>query len=132
ELAARGSWGSIFRVDVRNDGDNDRDDRNKKNDGKISLFFLGDQTHNSFDNINFANDEQVLVAEDRGDTLHDQLNTLDSVWAFDVKSKNPKPLRFIALGRDASASAPGQEDNEPTGVVVDNGSPSPNQMLGTD
>ena len=132
ELAARGSWGSIFRVDLRNDGDDDRDDNFKKNDGTISLFFLGDQVHNSFDNINFANEHQVLVAEDRGDTLHDQLNTLDSVWAFDVRAKNPKPLRFIALGRDLSASGPGQEDNEPTGVFVSNGSTKKSDLLGTD
>jgi hypothetical protein len=132
ELAARGSWGSIFRVDLRNDGDHDRDDHFKKNDGTISLFFLGDQVHNSFDNINFANEHQLLVAEDRGDTLHDQLNTLDSVWAFDVRGNNPKALRFIALGRDASASATGQEDNEPTGVHVSNGSPKKSELLGTD
>ncbi|MBR0775249.1 DUF839 domain-containing protein [Bradyrhizobium diazoefficiens] len=131
ELAARGSWGSIFRVDLRNDGDGDRDDRFKKNDGTISLFFLGDQVHNSFDNINFASHRQMLVAEDRGDTLHDQLNTLDSVWAFDVHDKTPKPLRFIALGRDASASAIGQEDNEPTGVLVSKGSTRKDGQLGT-
>jgi hypothetical protein len=130
ELAARGSWGSIFRVDLRNDGDGD--DHVKKDDGTISLFFLGDQVHNSFDNINFANEHQVLVAEDRGDTLHDQLNTLDSVWAFDVRSKSAKPLRFIALGRDSSASGPGQEDNEPTGVFVSNGSTKKSELLGTD
>jgi hypothetical protein len=126
ELAARGSWGSIFRVDLGNDG-NDV----KKDEGTISLFFLGDQTHNSFDNINFINENQVLVAEDRGDTLHDQLFTLDSVWAFDVRNKNAAPIRFIALGRDASASGPGQEDNEPTGVVVSNGGTKPSDLLGT-
>jgi len=132
ELAARGSWGSIFRVDLRDDGDDDRDDRSRKGDGTISLFFLGDQVHNSFDNINFANERQVFVAEDRGDTLHDQLNTLDSIWAFDVRGRNPKPLRFIALGRDASASGPGQEDNEPTGVFISNGSTKGGELLGTD
>jgi len=134
ELAARGSWGSIFRVDLRkDDGDHDRDDRHvKKDDGTISIFFLGDQVHNSFDNINFANEHQLLVGEDRGDTLHDQLNTLDSIWAFEVRSKNPKPLRFLALGRDASASGPGQEDNEPTGIHVSNGSTKKSELLGTD
>ena len=127
QLAARGSWGSIFRVDLRKDSDDDH-----KDDGRISLFFLGDQAHSSFDNINFANEHQVLAAEDRGDTLHDQLNTLDSVWAFDVRSQTGKPVRFIALGRDASASALGQEDNEPTGVYVSNGSTRKSELLGTD
>src|SRR5215510_14412641 len=126
DLAVRGSWGSIFRVDLRND-----EDDQKKDDGSISLFFRGDRVHNSFDNINFANEHQVLAAEDRGDTLHDQLNTLDSVWAFDVRSTNPTPLRFIALGRDPSASGPGQEDNEPTGVHVSNGSTTKSELLGT-
>ena len=74
----------------------------------------------------------MLVAEDRGDSLHDQLKTLHSVWAFDVRAKNPKPLRFIALGRDVSASGPGQEDNEPTGVFVSNGSTNKSELLGTD
>lgn len=142
ELAARGSWGSIFRVDLRDedgrcdgDDDNDRDDRRGKvpqDDGKISIFFRGDQMHNSFDNLAFANEQQLMAAEDRGDTLHTQLNTLDSVWAFDVRNKKKSaPLRFVALGNNASAVANG-EDNEPTGLFVSNGSPRIGGMLGTE
>jgi hypothetical protein len=82
-------------------------------DGTILLFLLGDHTHNSFDNLAFANEHQLLAAEDRGDMLHTQLNTLDSVWAFEVKAKNKPPIRFIALGRDATSITHG-EDNEPT------------------
>jgi hypothetical protein len=74
-------------------------------DGTISLFFLGDHVHNSFDKLAFANEHQLLAAEDRGDMLHTQLNTLDSVWAFEVKAKNKAPIRFIALGRDATSIA---------------------------
>jgi len=125
-LQARGSYGSIFRVDLRNRDDDD----GSANDGNISLFFLGDQTHNSFDNLAFMNEHQLMATEDRGDTLHIQLNTLDSVWAFDVKSQNKAPLRFIALGRDASAITHG-EDNEPTGLFVSNGSANPKHLLGT-
>src|SRR5262249_39021385 len=98
ELAARGSWGSIFRVDLRRDDRDDDDDdhgnghhsdkHGSDDDGRISLFFLGDRVHNSFDNLAFANHNQLLAAEDRGDTLHDQLQTLDSVWAFDAR--NPR------------------------------------------
>ena len=138
ELAARGSWGSIFRVDLRDedgwcdaDDDHDRRGMRPQDDGKISIFFLGDKTHNSFDNLAFANERQLLATEDRGDTLHNQLNTLDSIWAFDVRSKKAAPLRFLALTRDATSLANG-EDNEPTGIFVSNGSPRVGGMLGTE
>lgn len=134
-LQARGSYGAIFRVDLRDghgDGDHDRDDRRSRGhgfDGEISLFALGDQAHNSFDNLTFINEHQLLAAEDRGDTLHTQLNTLDSVWAYDVR--NGKAIRFIALGRDATSIAHG-EDNEPTGVFVSDGNPTEQHLLGTE
>jgi len=70
QLAARGAWGAIFRLDFDADG----------NTGKISLFALGDATHSSFDNLTFADGRTLLVTEDRGDGLHRQLNLLDSVW----------------------------------------------------
>ena len=43
-----------------------------------------------------------------------------------------KPIRFIALGRDASHPGTGLEDNEPTGVFVSNGSTTGQRMLGTE
>jgi hypothetical protein len=130
-LQARGSYGAIFRVDLGtdSDGDHDGDDRGAKDRGRISLFFLGDHEHNSFDNLAFINERQLLAAEDRGDTLHTQLNTLDSVWAFNLN--NGKALRFIALGRDATSIAHG-EDNEPTGVYVSSGSDRADGLLGTE
>jgi hypothetical protein len=148
QLAARGAWGSIFRVDLGDDdddhgghGNRDHDDDHDrgndhdgkgKNEARISIFVLGDQVHNSFDNLAFINENQLLAGEDRGDTLHDQLATFDSIWAFDVRVLNGQPLRFVAVGRDASASAPGAEDNEPTGVFVSNGSPDRKSLLGTE
>jgi hypothetical protein len=128
-LQQRGAYGAIFRVDLRGDGDHDADDRH--GEGSISLFFLGDREHNSFDNLAFANGQQLMATEDRGDLLHGELNTLDSVWAFDVRAKSKKPIRFIALGRDAT-SITHLEDNEPTGLFVSNGSTSRNRMLGTE
>jgi hypothetical protein len=128
-LQARGAYGSIFRVDLRDGDDDDDHHKSPASDGHISLFFLGDHDHNSFDNLAFVNETQLLAAEDRGDTLHTQLNTLDSIWAFDVRS-HKKPLRFVALGRDASAITHA-EDNEPTGVFVSNGSASRRHLLGT-
>lgn len=134
ELAARGAFGSIFRVDLRP----------SKPNGRISIFVLGDPEHNSFDNLAFADEKTLLAAEDRGDTLHTQLNTLDSVWAFSLDTRNPVPflqssvrgplpkaIRFIALGHDATSLAHG-EDNEPTGLFVSNGSVSKDALLGTE
>ena len=133
-LQARGSYGAIFRVDLSDqlDGDHDHDDHGKKSgDGQISLFFLGDHNHNSFDNLAFANKHQLMATEDRGDLLHTELNTLDSVWAFDVRKPGKDPIRFVALGRDATSIMHG-EDNEPTGLFVSNGSASKSSMLGTE
>lgn len=119
-LAARGAWGSIFRVDLNHDG----------RSGLISLFFLGDAEHSSFDNISFADDNTLLATEDRGDLLHTQLNTLDSVWAFSIHGWQ-KPRRLVALGRDATSLAKG-EDNEPTGIHVSRGDTSVRTMPGTE
>jgi hypothetical protein len=119
-LQARGSYGAIFRVDLGGSISG--------GEGQISLFLLGDHDHNSFDNLAFINQRQLLAAEDRGDLLHTQLNTLDSVWALDVE--DPSAIRFIALGRDATSIAHG-EDNEPTGVYVSNGRTQESGLLGT-
>ena len=118
-LAARGSWGSIFRVDL----DSDRET------GKISIFVLGDAAHASFDNLSFSDSNTLLAAEDRGDTLHTQLNTLDSVWAYAIDG-SASARRFIALGRDGASITKG-EDNEPTGLHVSSGSLSAADLPGT-
>jgi hypothetical protein len=132
ELAARGAWGSIFRVDLDC----------SRSEGILSLVFLGDAVHNSFDNVAFADPFTLLVAEDRGDGLHKQLDTLDSVWAFSLLGE-PNPRRFVALGRDPAsaidaaygdAGTPGYQnegDNEPTGLHVSNGGSSIAGMQGT-
>jgi hypothetical protein len=122
-LAARGSWGSLFKVRI---GDNGQ--------GHISILALGDATHAGFDNVAFADPNTLLAAEDRGDGLHAQLNTLDSLWAYDMTDP-AHPVRFIAEGRDLEAQhdaalldagTPGYQnegDNEVTGVHVSSGSP---------
>jgi hypothetical protein len=118
-LAARGSWGSIFRVDLAED----------RGSGTISIFVLGDADHASFDNLTFAGEHTLLAAEDRGDTLHGELNKLDSVWAFDTNGSTPA-RRFIALGRDHISVTKG-EDNEPTGLHVSAGGVSADDLPGT-
>jgi hypothetical protein len=124
-LAARGAWGGLFRVDL---------DANRET-GSISLVVLGDADHASFDNITFADDnDTVLLTEDRGDTLHDQLNTLDSVWAYKLNRQHPERnivARFIALGLDRVAGVVGEEDNEPTGLHMSEGDASINGLIGT-
>ncbi len=119
-LAARGSWGSIFRVDLNSD----------RETGLISILVLGDADHASFDNLSFADSRTILATEDRGDTLHMQLNKLDSVWAFPIGGWG-KPRRLVALGRDAT-SVEKEEDNEPTGIHVSGGNTSPRFMPGTE
>jgi Alkaline phosphatase PhoX len=125
ELAARGTWGGIFRVDL----DASRDT------GHISLVVLGDADHASFDNITFVDDrDTVLVAEDRGDTLHDQLNKLDSIWAYKLDQHHPDrsiATRFVALGEDRMAPIATEEDNEPTGVHMSEGDSTIHGLIGT-
>jgi secreted PhoX family phosphatase len=123
-LAARGAWGGLFRVDLVAN----------RETGHISLVVLGDAAHAAFDNITFVDDEDtVLLAEDRGDTLHDQLNTLDSIWAYKLNRQYPHRsvvARFVALGLDRLAGVPGEEDNEPTGLHMSEGDSSINGLIG--
>jgi Bacterial protein of unknown function (DUF839) len=121
-LAARGAWGGIFRVDL--DGSREA--------GHISLVVLGDADHASFDNLTFVDDKDtILVAEDRGDTLHDQLNKLDSIWAYKLDRQHPErniALRFLALGLDQLAT---DEDNEPTGLHMSEGDSTIDGLIGS-
>jgi hypothetical protein len=74
------------------------------------------------------------LAEDRGDTLHDQLNKLDSIWAYKLNRQHPERnivTRFVALGLDTVAGVPGGEDNEPTGLHMSEGDSSINGLIGT-
>jgi hypothetical protein len=118
-LAARGAWGGVFELDEIS-----------TSNGTIKMVALGDATHNSFDNITWGDSSTFLLTEDRGDTLHDQLNTLDSIWAYKL-SDLANPLRVLAQGRDASASGAGIEDNEPTGVFVSGGGKTKGDMYGS-
>jgi hypothetical protein len=131
-LAARGAWGSIFRVDLDSTYDA----------GRISILFRGDADHAAFDNLTFASGNLLLAAEDRGDSLHRQLNKLDSIWAFNVVKPGATPIRFLALGRDDAStfdahqldnSTPGfqnEGDNEPTGLHVSDGDDSIAGLIG--
>jgi secreted PhoX family phosphatase len=124
-LAARGAWGGIFRVDLKASREN----------GNISLVVLGDADHAAFDNITFVDDrDTILVTEDRGDTLHDQLNKLDSIWAYKLNQQHPDrsiAVRFVALGEDRMAPIATEEDNEPTGLHMSEGDSTIHGLIGT-
>jgi hypothetical protein len=133
ENDSAGGWDSVFRLSQRDPS---------ANTGKLSLFFKGDETHASFDNVTFLSHDLVTFVEDRGDTLHTQGNALDSGWAFDVRLdySNPsnRPVRWLAEGRDPSATidsandgfGKNEGDNEITGAHVSDGDPGPNGILG--
>jgi hypothetical protein len=114
------------------------------NNGSISTFYNGDQAHAGFDNVTFLSENQIAFVEDAGDTLHTERNALDSAYLFDVTkdySHGAQPVRFIAEGRDASATidsglsgSPGFQndgDNEITGIYASDGDTSKGGLLGT-
>ena len=112
-----------------------RRSQRKPRDGNISLVVLGDADHASFDNITFVDDrDTILVTEDRGDTLHDQLNKLDSIWAYKLDERHPDrsiAARFVASGEDRMAPIATEEDNEPTGVHMSEGDSTIHGLIGT-
>jgi hypothetical protein len=100
----------------------------------IKTIELGDSAHSSFDNVTFLDASTLLATEDRGDTLHQQLNTLDSVWSFDLGKSyadiNADAQRLVALGRDPESLNNQHENNEPTGIFVSDGSVKKAGLLG--
>jgi hypothetical protein len=133
--AAYGGFGSVMKLQL---------DATGSNTGKLSLMYLGDATHTGFDNTSFWDKNNLVVVEDRGDTLHTQLATLDSGWVLDTRVDYSKatnsPFRLLAQGRDASATIDSQfagmpgfqndGDNEITGFHVSNGDPGLFGILG--
>ena len=125
--AERGAWGSFLRIDMPKAG---------SQNATVKTIVLGDETHNSYDNITFLDKRTFLTTEDRGDTLHEQEGVLDSIWSYDLRksysSIEADAQRLVALGRDPEASGPGQEDNEPTGVFVSDGGTNTWDLLGSE
>ena len=113
------------------------------NMGSISLLYNGDQAHAGFDNVAFFSKDLIAFVEDAGDTLHTQRNALDSAYLLDVTkdySHGAQPVRFLAEGRDASATIDSglsgssgfqnDGDNEITGIYVSDGDTSAQGLLG--
>ena len=133
-----GGWGSLFVYKTNNPA---------SNTGTLSIVFKGNKEHAGFDNMAFLSRDDLAVVEDAGDGLHTQRNALDSGFDFDVThnySDGAQPIRFLAQGRDASAtidSALGslspvpanfhnEGDNEITGIHVSDGDPTVFGILG--
>ncbi len=114
--------------------------------GTIQVFYLSAAAHSSFDNVGFWSKDQVVFVQDMGDTLHTQLQALDSAYLFNVKRNycdtGLQPTRILAQGRDASATIDSglgsvsgngfqnDGDNEITGWHTSNGDPTPKGILG--
>ncbi|HEU5038643.1 MAG TPA: alkaline phosphatase PhoX [Nocardioides sp.] len=115
--------------------------------GTITIAAVGDAAHTGLDNIAFLTRDDLLVVEDAGDSLHQQRDALDSGYLYDLGAakggkgrggkKAPKPVRWLAEGRDASATfdATGgpsynDGDNEITGIHVSDGDPTTAGLLG--
>ena len=133
ENAKAGGWGSIFELTQNSPS---------AGTGTIHVFYNGDAEHASFDNVTFLSKNAITFVEDAGDTLHTQRNALDSGWVWNVtkdySDSANQPVRWLAEGRDASATldadnggfGSNEGDNEITGVVVSDGDPSPQGILG--
>ncbi len=131
---ANGGWGSIFQLTQSSPA---------AGTGTLRLFYKGDEAHAGFDNVTFLSKNSITFVEDAGDALHTQRNALDSGWVWNVTKdySNPanQPLRWLAEGRDPSATIDAENpglgndgDNEITGVLVSDGDPGVDGVLGED
>jgi hypothetical protein len=132
--AGKGGWGAVFRVSQRDPA---------ADTGTLRVVFNGNAAHTGLDNLTFLDDRRLLVVEDAGDTLHSQRNALDSAYAIDVThdSDGSHPVRFLAEGRDASATLDSalagtagfqnEGDNEITGIHMSNGDASVGGLIGS-
>ena len=135
ENDSAGGWTSVWKLKQKDPS---------ADHGRISIFYKGDQAHAGFDNSTFLSKNLITFVEDAGDTLHAQRNALDSGYVLDVTRDYSKPwnqpLRWLAEGRDASAtidSANGgfgknEGDNEVTGAYVSDGDSSVHGILGAE
>ncbi len=138
-----GAYGGVFRI---------RQAGPSAATGTITIAAVGNAAHTGLDNISFLTKDDLLVVEDAGDSLHQQRNALDSGYLYhltagrsgkgergkdDHGKKAPRAVRWLAEGRDASAtydatSGPSYNDgdNEITGIHVSDGDPTAAGILG--
>ncbi len=127
-----GGWGSVFKLTQSDPS---------ANTGRLSLFYKANETTASFDNNAWLSDSQISFVQDQGDGLHAAANQLDSGFVLDANvdySKGKQPLRWLAQGRDASATLDAANggfgkndgDNEITGIHVSDGDTGTDGILG--
>jgi hypothetical protein len=115
------------------------------NEGELSIVYRGNLAHTGFDNLAFASADELMIVEDAGDKIHSQRKAFDSGYVLNLTadySKGEEPTRFLALGRDPSAtidSALAAEkdtgfqnsgDNEITGLHISDGDATEAGLLG--
>ncbi len=115
-------------------------------EGEIVMVFRGSPAVTGLDNMAFWSADEGLFTEDAGDKLHGQRNALDSGYVIDLTADYSKPdampVRFLAEGRDTSATIDAglsgledtdyqnEGDNEITGIHVSDGDASVEGLLG--
>jgi hypothetical protein len=133
--AGFGGWGGVYKLVQSGPG---------ADTGSLSLFYAGDKAHTGLDNVTFIDRDHVAFVEDAGDGLHLQRAALDSAYLFDVRTDyatGTQPVRFLAEGRDASATEDNmlgalgngfqnEGDNEITGIHMSDGDPGTDGILG--
>jgi hypothetical protein len=129
-----GGWGTVFKLVQSPTG----------SDGTITPFYKGDVEHTGMDNIQFVTANKLTFVEDAGDTVHTQRKKFDSGFILDTNvnyATGAQPVRWLAEGRDASATLDSQQsgvtpgfrndgDNEITGAHVSDGDPGIGGILG--
>ena len=133
ENATAGGWGSIMEL---------KQSDSSAHTGTLRMFYKSDEAHAALDNAAFLSRNQVAFVQDAGDTLHTQANALDSGYVWNVRrdyaNSANQPLRWLAEGRDASATIDSANDgfgkndgdNEITGLHVSDGDPGVRGVLG--
>jgi hypothetical protein len=131
-----GGFGGVFKIEQAS---------NTADEGTVSIVYRGTKDRSGFDNIQFASADTLFVVEDAGDKLHSQRKFLDNGYAFDLTQdygKGGEPVRFLAEGRDASATIDSalsavkdtgfqnDGDNEITGIHVSDGDATAAGLLG--
>ncbi|MEO6607326.1 MAG: alkaline phosphatase PhoX, partial [Aestuariivirga sp.] len=131
-----GGFGGVFKIEQAS---------NTADEGTVSIVYRGTKDRSGFDNIQFASADTLFVVEDAGDKMHSQRKFLDNGYAFDLTQdygKGGEPVRFLAEGRDASATIDSalssvkdsgfqnDGDNEITGIHVSDGDATAAGLLG--